>query len=126
MVQRVGIVSNTSVSYDELPPGIFRFIDYIGRPWNSSPEEFRIQIMGEIKKEKDFSDRCIHHLARTENKEELINITFDWQRNFSLGKPLALESLIEILRDAEEEALAYFEEVAEGNRFDEDLIRQAK
>ncbi|NQV46323.1 MAG: hypothetical protein HQ504_00925 [Rhodospirillaceae bacterium] len=121
-IQRVGIVTSTAVAEDEVPPGIERFIKYIGRPWNSSAECFSFSITTEVNSTSDWSDRCIHTLVKLEEPEELLTIVFDWQRKFTSGRPITSNSLKEILVKAEKDSLDYFEDVAEGSRFDEDII----
>jgi hypothetical protein len=54
-----------------------------------------------------------------------MTITLDWQRQLTSGNPINLESLKELAERAEKAALKYFEDVGEGSRFDEKLIRDA-
>jgi hypothetical protein len=52
-------------------------------------------------------------------------LNFDWQREFTTGHSITSKSLKDIMDAAETAALKYFEDVAEGRRFDEKLIREA-
>ena len=119
---RVGIITYTRVANDDIPPGIARFIKYIGRPWKDIVDQFNIKIVAEIEKTSTWSDRCIHHLIRVEDPEELLSITFDWQRTFTSGHPITLDNLQESVAKAEKSSNKYFEDLAEGNRFDEHII----
>ena len=121
-IVRVGIISFTTVADDEVPPGIARFIKYIGRPWKGSVESLTCNIIAEIKNASDWSDRCIHTLVKTDDPEELLTLKFDWQRTFTSPRRATPEALKEILERAEKASKEYFEELAEGSRFDEELI----
>lgn len=122
---RVGIIASTKVADDEVPPGIARFISYIGRPWEGSVESFSCHIVAEIDKASGWSDRCVHTLIKPDDPEELLDLKFDWQRTFTSGRPITSDSLKEILESAQKASNEYFEDLAEGSRFDEDLIPRA-
>jgi hypothetical protein len=124
-VVRVGVISATAIGEDQMPPGIARFIEYIGRPWKGSAEQYDIQILSNLQSASGHQDRCIHHVKKTEDPDQLIAVSLDWQRLFDAGQPIDRAKLQEIAAQAEKAALAYFEDVAEGKRFDEKLIREA-
>lgn len=119
-VHRVGVVATTRVALDEIPPGIARFIEHIGRPWQSL-EAYNVQMMASLDRVPEWSDRCIHHVVRYEKADELPLLVFDWQRTFSKRRAVTSGTLETILSDARTAALKYFEELAEGNRFDENF-----
>jgi hypothetical protein len=122
-VTRIGIVSTTLVAEDEVPPGVARFIKYIGRPWKGSVDNFNVQIVADLDKTPKWSDRCVHLLVKPEDWEQLPTLQFDWQRTFAPGRPLTDDSLRDIMARAETASLKYLEELAEGSLFDEDVIR---
>lgn len=124
-VKRVGVISTTVVEDHEAPPGITRFIEYVGRPWGGKLDHFSFSIVADIGKGQGYADRCIHSIQRPEDREQLMTITLDWQRQLTSGNPINLESLKELAERAEKAALKYFEDVGEGSRFDEKLIRDA-
>lgn len=125
-INRVGIMAVTVVDLDEAPPGIIRFVDYMRRPWNGSAEYFNIQISADLGATSHWSDRCVHHLVRTEGQDQpLVTLQFDWQRKFTSGRPITRDSLKEIFTSAHKGALTYFEDLAEGSQFDEQLIRNS-
>jgi hypothetical protein len=124
-IVRVGVISTTAVGEDQMPPGIARFIEYIGRPWNGSAKQYDIQILSNLQSASGFQDRCIHAVKKTEDPDQLIAVTLDWQRLFDVGHPIDQAKLEDIAAKAERSALAYFEDVAEGKRFDEKLISEA-
>lgn len=118
-LERIGIVSTTIVSEDEAPPGILRFVQYAARPWAATTaEDYHLRITSPLNEESAWSERCVHTIMKTEESEGLINIKLDWQRLYSSPKLVTADSLKGILDSAQERAIAYFEDVAEGNRFD--------
>jgi hypothetical protein len=124
-VKRVGVVSTTTVAEEDLPPGIDRFIKYVGRPWKSGLHTYQIQLTSDLERRSGSYDRCIHTLTKPEDREQLITVSFDWQRFFESGQPLTKHSLEQMLDRATGSALQYFEDLAEGGRFDESLIRDS-
>jgi hypothetical protein len=125
-ITRVGIVANSTVASNDIPPGIARFIAYIGRPWRGFVDHYSFQIISQLADGSESSDRCIHTLSKTEgDPDQLVRLNFDWQRTFKNGRAITSESMTQLINSAEEAALAYFEELAEGNLFDENLIISA-
>lgn len=123
-VLRVGVVSTTKVSEGDIPPGIKRFIEYIGRPWKASSASYQIHLTADLGAAGGLHDRCVHTLTKPEDEPDgLISLNFDWQRAFDSERAASRDNLIEMLGKAQKAALAYFEDLAEGSRFDEDVIR---
>ena len=123
-VTRVGIVSTSTVGDDELPPGIARFIEYIGRPWKAGADYFSISITSDVATGRGWTDRCTHQMTKPEDPEQLMVLNFDFQRTFTTGHPMNRETLTDLRNKTERDALRYFEDIGEGKRFDEDLIRE--
>jgi len=121
-LNRIGVVSTTSVSGPEAPPGIRRLITYLGKPWANDLEYFDFNVAGVIAKTEEFTDRCIHSLARPEDTEQLMSIKFDWQRTFAITKFATADMLKKMAAAAGKSALAYFEDIGEGRRFDDEHI----
>lgn len=121
-LHRIGIISTTTVDDASFPPGIARLIDYIGRPWSGILDNYSIQITSEVGNSANWRDRCIHILSKPEDEDQLPTLKFDWQRTFNTGRPLLKDTLTELVEKARKAALAYFEDLAEGSRFDEDII----
>ena len=120
---RIGIVAKASIAPEDAPPGITRFLDYLGKPWKGLVGGYYFQVTGQIAAGPDFADRCVHTLNKPETGEnsQLLQLNFDWQRTFVAGQPLKKETLEDAFASAEKSALHYFEDLAEGNRFDADL-----
>jgi hypothetical protein len=121
-ITRVGIVTTTSLDEGDAPPGITRFIEYIGRPWGGLVDSYSFQIVSVIAKTGQWTDKCVHNIIKPADPDELTNISFDWQRTFASGIAISPDNIKSIWTRAERDALAYFEELAEGSRFDEQLI----
>jgi hypothetical protein len=124
-VRRVGVVAAVAVDAEDLPPGIASFLKYMGRPWGDMVDGFQIQITSQLAQDRELSDRCVHTLTRSEIPGEPTFVTFDWQRTFTEGQLLTKQSLTALSEKAKVAALEYFEELAEGNIFDEDILRNA-
>jgi hypothetical protein len=122
-ITRVGVVSTTTLALEDAPPGIARFISYIGRPWNGQIDFYSFQISATIDETSDWSDKCIHFITVPDNPELLPTLKFDWQRTYTRSHPATQDSLETLLSQAQTAANDYFEEVAEGDRFDEELLR---
>jgi hypothetical protein len=119
-VLRVGVVAQAAVDEDDLPPGIILFLKHLRRPWEAVERGFAIQITSRLGERAGVIDRCVHTLARVETPGELMNVSFDFQRTYAAGQQIDAKVLDGLFQSAKTAALQYFEELAEGNRFDED------
>ena len=119
-LRRIGIISTTAVNENEVPPGILRFIKYVAKPWETSADAYNIELTTKLPKLRTtvVYDRCLHSFTKSEDNEGLVNIRLDWQRYLD-DRNFSLASLPGLLETAKRDALAYFEELAEGVRFDE-------
>ena len=121
---RVGVVTTTRVEQAELPPGMLRFIQYVARPWGGNLENYSIQLTTVLNEGAEWVDRCTHIIIDQE-PGELPMLRLDWNRTFKASREATPHTLKEAVEAASEASLAYFEDLAEGNRFDEELIRSA-
>lgn len=121
-LQRVGIVATTVTNERDMPPGVAKLLKYFGRPWNNELRTYHLQIGATLDKSDTQEDRCIYTISKMDEHEELTTFSFDWQRFFPNGKSIEERQLQETMRLAERAALSYFEEIAEGNQWDEKLI----
>lgn len=116
---QIGIVSTTMVDEGEAPPGILKFIRSVTEPWKANLDAYNFQIVAQLSQQSGRIDRCIHEIIKPEDDEGLATLKFDWQRKFNnVNSVPSAEGLTELLRSAQKDALKYFEELAEGNRFD--------
>jgi hypothetical protein len=125
-ITRVGIVAAATISAADIPPGMERFITYMSRPWKGFVDYYGLNITAQLTEDSRWSDRCVHTFVKAEeDPEQLIRLNFDWQRSLKTGRAITSDSMPDLLKHAEESAKEYFEDLAEGNRFDEKLIREA-
>lgn len=124
ILKRVGVVATTAVSEADAPPGIRRFVEYIGRPWGHNADSFQIDIVSKLPKSEkaEWSDRCQHNVSKAEHGDGLINFRLDFHRTFDNPKPLSIKLLDDDLKKVRIDALKYFEDVGQGERFDENII----
>jgi hypothetical protein len=117
---RIGVVSTTLVSEEEIPPGINRFLKHVTKPWSTSADSYNFELTTQLPKGKSdtHQDRCIHALTKREDGEGLVTIRLDYQRIFDDSKGLSMSSLPGLVADSKKAALAYYEDVAQGERFD--------
>ncbi|MGO9049121.1 MAG: hypothetical protein ACLP19_03295 [Xanthobacteraceae bacterium] len=123
-VFRVGIVSTTPIADEDLPPGIRRMIEYVGRPWKGKFDAYNISLLMRLAEGEEVTERCTHTIQRPEERDQLMTLQFDWQRTFKNGWTPNKSNLERLLAEAQRDALKYFEDIAEGNRFDEELLRE--
>jgi hypothetical protein len=125
-VTRIGVVAAAAVSADDIPPGMARFVTYMGRPWKGLLEYYTFQTTAQLADDARWSDRCLHLVSKNEDDpDQLIRLSFDWQRSLKTSRAITPDSMRELAEEAEEAATRYFEDLAEGNLFDEKLIREA-
>ena len=119
---QVGVVSTTRAANAEVPPGISRFISYLGKPWGNEISSFSIEVTSDVGKTDVWTDRCQHRILRPEDPEELMTIIFDFHRQFKSGQAISEAQMKTLANKCGEDALKYFETLAEGDRFDEHII----
>jgi hypothetical protein len=124
----IGVISTTVVSESEAPPGIRRFLEHVARPWSASLSAYNLHLTADLAGKKDggAKDRCTHTLTKSEEGDDnFLTIRLDWMRTFDEKKPPPFSTLEEQLKLAQKEALEYFEDIGQGDRFDEN-IRNAR
>lgn len=119
-ILRVGIVSNTVASLDDMPPGISEFYSYLSKPWGGNISECNTRLVNKITANDKAVDRCIHQLIVPEKTDELSTLILDWQRTWARPQPPDERSLRRMLTEATSESLAYFDLLAEGAMFNAD------
>jgi hypothetical protein len=127
VLHRIGIVTNTVVGHKEVPPGIKRLISFMSKPWGGNVPQYNIEITGEIGEQHDYADRCIHSVGMGDenNPDRLITVKLDWQRVFTIVRPITMDVIKKHVATAQKSALDYFEDVAEGSRFDEEILNKS-
>ena len=121
-ITQFGIISLTIVAEEELPPGIGLFLDYLAKPWSAPAEQFNISVTTKLSETNDWTEKCIHGLARVDGQEELLILNFDWHRIYKKPRSLNETNLKDIAKKCQPVAMEYFETLGEGSRFDEQII----
>ena len=124
MITRIGVVSSTQVALDEVPPGIVSFIEYLARPWRAGLDNLQVQLSAKLGEKPGWKDRCIHTVIKPEDEESLFTLQFDWQREFSPSRATHADTLADLIDQAKKSALSYYEQIAIGSLFDEELISE--
>ncbi|THV13862.1 hypothetical protein [Rhizobium rhizophilum] len=118
-IRRIGIITTTAVSADDLPPGIVKFVEYLSRPWSGRVEAINSTIVSSLREDEQSIERCIHTITKPEDEEALLTLRFDWQRVLKKSPLVSRRELDKHIASATEGALSYFEDLAVGNAFDE-------
>lgn len=115
---RIGVVASVGSDKDSLPPGILRWLEYLGKPLgNVTKSEASFLAKFQDSKENEFYDQC-HHLIRFDDSAPEIGyrIVLDWQRMFDKPKVISdTRDLVTNLNSAKEEAIKYFQKFGEGD-----------
>ena len=117
-----GIVTNALVEEENFPPGINKLIEYFSRPWPKRLIAYTFNVTAELHDDTRWMDRCIHNVTKSEDKNTPPILNIDWQRSFKRERVLDDKSLKADIAAARQAALSYFEALAEGSMFDEDVI----
>ncbi len=115
---RIGTTATTPVDAADLPPGLGRFLTYVGKPWDGLKGGFSIQVTGEIQNSESFTDRCLHTFLRSEKEDEVMTVQLDFQRTFKEPKVANRDALNSLCDELQRDSLDYFERLAEGNMFE--------
>jgi hypothetical protein len=122
-------VTSTAVGVSDLPPGVRRLIDHVGKPWSGKLSQYNVELSAELGGKDEYKDRCIHIVGSGDeenNPDRLVSVKFDWQRTYAFSRPIAVDAIRKLVAVGRGGALDYFEEVAEGSRFDEEIHNKSR
>jgi hypothetical protein len=122
MLHQIGVVTTTLVAGEEVPPGIAKLINYLGKPWGNKLDTYGVNITADVQSTPEHTDRCTHLIVKPEDPEQLTQIKFDWQRMYKTPTTATGDSLKRLTASASKDARLYFEELGEGSRFDERIL----
>lgn len=127
VLRRAGIISSTTVSQDDIPPGIRRYLQYMSKPWGRPANTYNISVVSDVavSGKSAWTDKCEHAVAKADTEEALINIRLDYNRSYDPEQNLNLPQLDGMLKNLRSSALAYFEDIAQGERFDDNIGNSA-
>jgi len=118
-IMGAGIITTTAAAAEDIPPGVAWFVDYMTKPWGRELESFNINVLSVLSDSDVLTDKCLHTAVKTDDSEKLLTIVFDFHRRLKVGNQVSHDNLSSLLHHCRDDALKYFEELAEGNRFDE-------
>ncbi len=117
LVTRIGIVADCRLDEKDLPPGIERFLSYLGAPWGAKPSILSGTMTFDLPKHEKWTRRC-HHMVDREVVERPgdLRIRLDWQMSLEKGSShrVAEGAAKSFVEDAAGHANAYFEKFAAG------------
>ena len=90
----------------------------MGAPWANELESFNFNVLSVLSKADDWTDKCLHTVVKSDDPEKLLTVVFDFHRRLNVGNAITTDSLSSLIRHCSVDALKYFEDLAEGNRFD--------
>lgn len=115
MLGFIGFVAFAEMDPEVLPPGVERFLQYLGDPWDGILE-LQVERLTCKLSEDDFSTcRCHHALKFSKAKPEDGLLRIDWQQVLKEKIPFAVRDLIPKLEEYKKAFLEYCERFGEGN-----------
>jgi len=117
----IGVVSTTSAMQDEIPPGIQKLLTYVGNPWSGKLQALTFQAQTILDENNEYSHRCIHTIIKTQKEDDPVQLVFDCQRVYRKPQDTDTNRLRAATEGLKTFALDYFEQLAQGDRFDDVL-----
>jgi len=114
----IGVVSTTLTDESELPPGIRRFLSYASNPWSGSLEALTFQAQSVLEKKEHYYHQCNHTIIKSRKEDDPIQVIFDYQRIYEKHQDIDSNRLRTATDELKRIALDYFEQLAQGDRFD--------
>ncbi len=117
-VNRIGIVSHTTLAMADLPPGLVRFKENLESLWGiNSMLRSNSAILIKLSEEKDkFMRQCLHTLIYdktvTSKTSDEVRFVMDWQKEYY--KDMDCSKIDKEIEKNVEEAMTYFEEFGSG------------
>lgn len=113
---RIGIVAETNIDKDSLPPGVQKWIKNLEKSLGNTLIHSRTSLLSRILENDKIKDQCHHIIDFDDYKPELgVHVKLDWQRLFNTHQSLSHNNTLEHITACKEDAFDYFEKFAEGN-----------
>jgi hypothetical protein len=86
---RFGLVANSRLDGEDLPPGVARFRDHLQRPW-ARADKVVADLLGVLSESSDVVERCHHYIDINSDREKGRDVVLrlDWQRVWKAGTKL--------------------------------------
>jgi len=117
----IGIVTTTWAERADIPPGIKKLLMYASKPWEGRLQSLTFQAQSILDENDDYLHRCIHTIIKTLKEDEPIQVIFDYQRVYKKPQDIDPNRLRPATEAVTASALDYFEQLAQGDRFDDVL-----
>ena len=113
---RIGIVAETNISQESLPPGAEKWIKSLEESLGNTLIHSKTSLLARVFDDEDHSDQCHHIVDFDDSKPELgIHLKLDWQRLFKNSVILEQNNTLKSIDTCGKAAFEYFEKFGEGN-----------
>ena len=120
----IGVVTSTVVDQHDLPPGIKKLLMHVSKPWEGRLETLTFQAQTVVSEDEEFSYRCTHTVIKKLRDDDPIEVIFDYQRVYKKPQEVDASRIRTATDSVKKLALDYFEQLAQGDRFD-DILNDA-
>ena len=91
-VERVGVISTTVVSEEEMPPGIQCLIERSTQSWGAA-QYYSLQVVCKLVENDEFWDRCIHTVTKSEVENHIPTLNFVIAHASASGFPASVRRM---------------------------------
>jgi len=117
----IGVVATTVVDEHDVPPGIRKLLTHVSNPWQGKLETLTFQAQTIVHEDEEFSHRCTHTVVKKLKNDDPMDVIFDYQRVYKKPPEVDASRLRTATEKVKSVALDYFEQLAQGDRFDDFL-----
>lgn len=116
-LHRFGLVATCGLDPASLPPGVAKFVEHVGSPWDRRKTKVKVDVTAHLTDDGDFRDRCHHKFSMDEDGQSPTQLQLDWQRlwgrlsepDTQLTLPRGRDKLVKTIQDQARAAVEYFE-----------------
>ena len=116
VLTRLGIVADCRIDEKAMPPGVTRFLEHVGKPWQSRPVILSGVTTVDLPSDDRWTYRCHHAIdINSVDRPEDVRVKLDWQM-FPKGdpRPIARGNAQQLISEAAARANKYFERFGGG------------
>lgn len=104
-VEFIGVVLQSTLDPDNLPPGASRLVGQLARPFQGRLSAYNANLTVEV----GDAARCHHRMERRQDDLDEVRFNLDWQRLWSPPEAMSGAQIVSSLRKVQDNALGYFE-----------------
>ncbi len=116
-LHRFGLVATCGLDPAALPPGVAKFVEHVGSPWERRKTKVKVDVTAYLTESGDVRDRCHHKYSMDEDGENPTQLQLDWQRLWGklaapetlLSLPRGRDKLVSAVQEHARAAVEYFE-----------------